>query len=163
MFLKLNPSKFDLIYVSKSSRLIEHLPLIDISSNLSLTPSSTIHNFGFIFDSSLSLILQVKSVAESCFFHFRRIKQLKLLLDSLIFKLLVSSLILSRFNYCNCLYYELPETILHPLTKAFNNAARLFSGTHKFSRLTPTLIATLGALKKRSVFKICVLMFKIKK
>ena len=54
-------------------------------------------------------------------------------------------------------------TTLHPLTKAFNSAARLVSGTHKFSRLTPTLIFLHWlSLKKRSVFKICTLMFKMK-
>ena len=67
MFLKLNPSKFDLIYFSKFSRLIESLPSIDISSYLSLTPSSTIHSLGFTFDSSLSFIPQIKSLAESIF------------------------------------------------------------------------------------------------
>ena len=36
MFLELNPSKLDLIYFSKSSRLIESLPSVNISSNLSL-------------------------------------------------------------------------------------------------------------------------------
>ena len=68
MFLKLNPSKFDLIYFSKSSRLIESLPSIDISSNLSLAPSFTIHSLGFTFDSSLSLLSQIKFVAKSSFF-----------------------------------------------------------------------------------------------
>ena len=110
MFLKLNPSKFDLIYFSKSFRLIESLPSIDILSNLSLAPSSTIHSLGFTFDSSLSLIPHIKSVAKSSFSHIRRIKQLKLFQENPTLKLLVSSLILFRFDYCNSLYYGLPET-----------------------------------------------------
>ena len=134
MFLKLNPSKFDLIYFSKSFRLIESLPSIDISSNRSLTPFSTIHSLGFTFDSSLSLIPQIKSVAKPFFFHLCRIRLLKIFLDNPALKLLVSSLILSRVDYCNTLYYGLPETTLHPLPKASNIAARLVSGTHKFSR-----------------------------
>ena len=93
MFLKLNPSKFDLIYFSKSSRLIKSLPSINISSNLSLAPSSTTHSLGFTFDSSLSLIPQIKSVAKSSFFHLRRIRRQKLSLDNPTLKLLVSSLI----------------------------------------------------------------------
>ena len=84
-------------------------------------------------------------------------------LDNPTLKLLVSSFILSRFDYCNSLYYGLPETTLHPLTKALNSAARLVSGTHKFSRITPALISLHWlSLKKRSVFKICTLLFKIK-
>ena len=65
MLLKLNPSKFDLIYFRKSFRLIESLPSINISVNLSLAPSSTLHRLGFTFDSSLSLTPQIKSLAKS--------------------------------------------------------------------------------------------------
>ena len=74
--------------------------------------SSTIHSLGFTFDSSLSLIPQIKSVAKSFFFHLCRIKQLKPFLDNPALKLIVSSLILSRFDYCNTLDYGLPETTL---------------------------------------------------
>ena len=70
MFLKLNLSKFYLIYFSKAFRLIESLHSIEIPSNLSLTPSSTIHSLGFIFDFSLSLIPQIKSVTKSSFSIF---------------------------------------------------------------------------------------------
>ena len=68
MFLKLNPSTFDLIYFNKSFRLIESSS-INISSNLSIATSSTIHSLGFTFDFSLSLIPQIKFVAGSSFFQ----------------------------------------------------------------------------------------------
>ena len=70
MFLKLNLSKFDLIYFSNSFRLIEFYPSIDISSNPSLALSSTIHILGFIFDFSFSFIPKIKSVAKSFFVIF---------------------------------------------------------------------------------------------
>ena len=92
------------------------------------------------FDSSLILIPQLKTVAKASFFHLCRIKQLKLFLDNPTLKLLISLLILPRFDYCNSLYYRLPETTLHYLTKAFNSAASLVFGTPRFSRLTPTFI-----------------------
>ena len=51
----------------------------------------------------------------------------------------------------------------YTLTKAFNSAACLVSDTHKFSRLTLTLISLDWLpFKKISVFKICTLMFEIK-
>ena len=70
MFLKPNPSKVDLIYFSKSFRLIEFFPSINISSNLSLPPYSNIHSLGFTVDSPLFLIPQIKFVAKSFFFIF---------------------------------------------------------------------------------------------
>ena len=70
MLLKLNPSKFDFIYFSESFRFIKSLPSIDISTYLFLAHSFTIHSLGFIFDFSLSLIPQIKSVAKASFFIF---------------------------------------------------------------------------------------------
>ena len=122
MFLRLNPSKVDLTYFSKHLRLIQFLPAVDISSNLSITSSSTIHSLVFPFDSSLSLVPKIKYVAKSSFFHLQRIQQMKISADNPTFKLLVSSLVLSRFDSS---YYGLPETTLYLLTKAFNNSIRL--------------------------------------
>ena len=70
MFLKLSPSKIELIYFSKSFRLIKFFSSINILFNFSLPPSSTIHSLGFSFDSPLSFIPHIKSVAKSSFFVF---------------------------------------------------------------------------------------------
>ena len=145
MFFKFNFLKFDSIYFSNPFRLLDSLPSIGISTNLSLASPSTIHSLDFTFDSSLSLIPQIIYVAKSFSNHLRHIKRLKIFLDNPTLKLLVSSLILSHFDYSNSLYYGLPETTLHPLTKAFNRAVPLVSGTQKFSLITPTLISTLVA------------------
>ena len=146
MFLKLSPSKFHFIHFSRSSRLILSLPSINISFYLSLVPYSTIHSLGFTFDFSLSLIPQKKFVVKSSFIHLRRIKQLKVFLDNPTFKLLVSSLISSA------LYYGMPGTTLHQLTKAFNSAARLVSGliNSLFKLLSLSLYA--GCLSKKDQF-----------
>ena len=44
-------------------------------------------------------------------------------LDDPSLHLLISALILSRIDYCNSLYYSLPESTLKPLNKVFNFAA----------------------------------------
>ena len=164
MHLKLNPSKFELIYFDKSSKsssfpnLVLHSP-----APLSLLPSSSIHSLGFIFDSNLSLIPQILSVTKSCFFHLPQIRQLLPYLDDPSLQLLVSSLVLSRIDYCNSLYYGLPDTSLNPLYKVFNSAARLVSRTHRFSPTSPSLVLLHWLpLKYKIIFKICLIMFKIK-
>ena len=100
------------------AKFFEFHLLIDILSNFSLTLSTTILSLGFPFDFTIFLIPQIKFLAKSSFFQLCRIKQF---LDKLIFKLVLSSFILFRFDYCNSSYYGLPETSLHPLTKAFNS------------------------------------------
>ena len=164
MCLKLNPDKFELIYFNRSSKSLSRLPSLALPppSSLSITPSSLIRSLGFIFDSNLTLTPQILSVSKSCYFHIRRIKQLLPLLDDPTLQLLVSSLILSRIDYCNSLYYDLPDTTLSPLTKAFNSAARLVSRTSRFSHISPSLVLLHWLpLRYRVIFKICVIMFKI--
>ncbi|ESO00627.1 hypothetical protein HELRODRAFT_192553 [Helobdella robusta] len=48
--------------------------------------------------------------------------------------------VLSRIDYCNSLYYGLPDSILYPLSKAFNSAARLGARAPFFSHLSPYLV-----------------------
>ena len=163
MCLKLNPDKFELIYFTKSSKssLLPSLALPPPSS-LSLVPSPSIRSLGFILDAHLSLSPQILSVTKSCYFHLRRIKQLLPFLDDPTLQLLVSSLVLSRIDYCNSLYFGLPDTTLSPLTKAFNSAARLVARSPKFSSISPFLILLHWLpLRYRVMFKICVIMFKI--
>mgnify|MGYP003535998733 FL=1 len=163
MYLKLNPSKFELIFFNNTRSTIT-FPSLRLSSidSFSLDPSPVIRSLGFLFESNLSLTHQISSVTKSCFFHLRRIKQLLPFLDDPTLQLLVSSLVLSRIDYCNSLYYGLPESTLYPLTKAFNSAARLVSRTSMFCRISPFLVKLHWLpLKYRIIFKICLLMFKI--
>ena len=161
MHLKLNSSKFTFIYLSKSKSLSSSLPLITIS-DLTIYPSSTIRCLGFLLGSSLSFNSQILSVASSCFFHLRRIRQISSYLDDASLKILVCSLVLSRLDYCNFLYINLPKSSLYPLIKPFTSAARLVSHTSKFSHISPSLV-DLHWLPPhfRFSFKICTLIYKI--
>ena len=161
MHLKLNPSKFNFIYLSKSKSLPSSLSPIMLS-NLTIYSFSTIRCLGFLLDSSLSSNPQILSVASSCYFHLRRISQISSYLDNASLKILVCSLVLSRLDYCNSLYFNLLKSTLYLLTKAFNSAARLVSHTPKFSYISPSLV-DLHWLPPhfRFSFKICTLMYKI--
>ena len=72
---------------------------------------------------------------------------------------MVSSLVLSRIDYCNSLYYGLPDTSLNPLYKV--------CCTFRTPRFSPTSRSLVFLhwllLKYRMIFKICLIMFKIKK
>ena len=161
MHLKLNPSKFNFICLSKSKSFPTSLPPI-IISDLTIYPSSTIRCLSFLLDSSLFFNPQILSVASFCFFHLHRIRQISSYLDDASFKILVCSLVLSRLDYCNCLYFNLPKSTLYPLVKAFNSAARLVSHTPKFSHISPSLVALQWLPSHFGFsFKICTFMYKI--
>ena len=160
MSLKLNPSKFELIYFDRVGKLVKNPCNF---SSYSIEPSNQIRSLGFIFDSKLTLSNQILSVTKCCYFHLRRIRQLLPYLDDPSLHLLVSALILSRIDYCNSLYYGLPESTLKPLNKVFNFAARLVSRSPLYHHITPYLILMHWLpIKYRISFKISVNMFKLK-
>ena len=161
MHLKLNLSKFNFIYLSYSKSLPSPLPLI-IISDLTIYSSSLLRCLGFLIDSFLSFNPQILSVASSCFFHLRIIRQISSYPDDASLKLLVCSLVFSRIDYCNSLYFNLPKSTLYPLVKAFNFAARLISHTSKVFHISPSLV-DLHWLPPhfRFSFKIFTFMYKI--
>lgn len=160
MSLKLNPSKFELIYFNRNGNLIQK-PCV-FSTN-TIEPSNYIRSLGFILDSKLTLSNQILSVTKNCYFHLRRIKQLLAYLDDPTLQLLVSAFVLSRIDYCNSLYFNLPDTTLKPLIKVFNYAARLVSRAPLYSHVTPLLHCLHWLpIKYRIIFKICTIMFKLK-
>ena len=75
-------------------------------------------------------------------------------------KKLVHNYIMTRLDYCNSLYYELPAYQLKKLQPVFNRAARLIVGISPRERITPVLIDLHWLpIKARIVFKICVLTY----
>ena len=93
----------------------------------------------------------------------RRIRQLLPYLDDPSLHLFISALILSQIDYCNSLYYGLPESTLKPLNKVFNFAARLVSRSPLYHHITPSFILLHWlSIKYRIIFKISVNMFKLK-
>ena len=75
-------------------------------------------------------------------------------------KKLVHNYIITRLDYCNSLYHELPAYQLKKLQLVFNRAARLIVGTAPRERITPVLIDLHWfQIKARIVFKICVLTY----
>ena len=76
-------------------------------------------------------------------------------------KALVHAMITNRIDYCNSLLCGLPDNSLNKLQRVQNAAARLITGTAKFSHITPVL-RTLHWLpiKQRVQFKMLILVFK---
>ena len=94
---------------------------------------------GVHLDETLSMKEQVTSLCCSSYFHLRKIASIRPYLSDESTAQLVSSLILSRLDYCNSTLSGLPPSSLNRLQKVQNNAARLVLRKRKLDHVTPLL------------------------
>ena len=76
---------------------------------------------------------------------------------------LVHGLVLSKIDFCNSIFYELPDYDLRSMQLLINSAVRLISGLPRFSRehISPFLIELhILPIKARIEYKICLLTHK---
>ena len=133
-FLKLNKSKTKVIEILSScndeSRTISNIQ-IDNSCSLPM-PNDFIKNFGVIFDDRLNLEKHINRVDSTCYANLCNLGRIASKLTKPLKVQLVHSLILSHIDYCHSLVFNLPEYLLHKLTKVLYSAVR--SGASPASR-----------------------------
>ena len=81
----------------------------------------------------------VNKIASACFYHIRRLRQIRHHVSREVLKQLVTSLLLSRLDYCNAILAGLPASTLMPLQRAQNDAARLVLGLDRRSKVITTV------------------------
>jgi len=79
----------------------------------------------------------ITQTCQSCYYQLRRISAVRKYLSTDATSKLVTSLILSRLDYCNSLLAGLPESSIHPLQRIQNSAARLVLRKKKSEHITP--------------------------
>jgi len=97
-----------------------------------------------IFNSSLLLCIlsmqwHVNKVASACFYHIRRLKQIRRLIGPEVTATLMSTFVLSKMDYCNAILAGLPKSTIAPLQRAQNAAARLIGLVAPRNHVTSTL------------------------
>ena len=119
-------------------------------------------NLGVIFDSDLSYKQHISNLCRCSFLNLRMVSRIRNLLDMDTAEMLVCSLVTSRLDYCNSLFFGLPDSTLQKLQLVQNSIARLVvPGTKKFDHISPILkYLHWLPIKKRIDFKIAVLTYK---
>ena len=137
--LKLNEEKTELLVVGDRTRLsqVNKEPL---TFGPNAVPFQTSAKYlGVHLDETLSMREQVTSLCRSSYFHLRKISSIRPYLWDESTAQLVSSLILSRLDYCNSILSGLPSCSLNRLQNVQNNAARLVLRKRKSDHVTPLL------------------------
>ena len=138
--LTLNPSKTEFMFIGLPQQLSNiHSPSLSLLPAHPILPCSSAHHLGFVFDSSLSFSQQIFKLSSFCHYHIRDLRRICNFLDHKTAATIATSLVHSRLDYCNSLYYSLPASQLHCLQHIQNALARAVSRTHLHSPISPVL------------------------
>ena len=141
MKLKLNFSKTNAVIFSpkhKRESMKTRFGSLQLDG-ATIQPTTEVKILGVIFDSALSFGPQIDSVVRSCNFALHNLQVAR---EYLPHDLLVASVtqdVLSRIDYCNALYLNLPKYQLYRLQKLINRAARLVHKLPRRAHVTPSL------------------------
>ena len=118
-------------------------------------------NLGVTFDCELGVNMHVNNITRSCFYQLRQLRSVRRSLSTDAAKTLVHSLISSRVDYCNSIFYGATDVVVRRLQSVPNAAARLISKRRKFDHITPVLRDQLHWLpiRHRIDFKISVFVY----
>ena len=90
-----------------------------------------------IFDDKLSMKQQVSKICQSAYLELRRISSIRHVLTVEATKTLVTSLVLSRLEFCNSLLSGIPQQLIDKLQKVQNCSARLIFKKSKCTHVSP--------------------------
>ena len=134
---KLIASQTELIWFTRRIKNDNDLA-VQIDKDCCIQPSDVVRDLGVLFDNTLSMTNHISSVTISCFFHLRRIRQIKCSFNEKYLRTLFQALVISRLDYCNAILINLPDTTLHPYTTILHSAARLVKSLKpRDHRITP--------------------------
>ena len=135
--LSANPNKTE--YILFNSRNINpQVYNINLDSDVICSGYSA-KNLGVLFQSDMSLDDHISSIIESCFVQLRDFRHICPLISKTVAITLTNSFIHSRLNYCNSLFYGLPNYSINHLQKVQNSAARIVTRSVCSSHITPVL------------------------
>jgi len=139
-FLSLNPSKTEFLLIGLPQQLAKiDRPVLLLPDNSTITPVTNARNLGVLFDSNLSFKKHINNVTKACFYHCRDLRRIRSTLDFETARTIATSLVHSKLDYCNSLYYRLPLSQLNKLQVIQNSLARAVTKTPRYCHISPVL------------------------
>jgi len=109
--------------------------------------------------SQLSMQGHILKTTQTCFFHLRRLRQVRRLLGRDVTANLVCAFVLSRLDYGNALLAGLPYSTIAPLQRVINAAVRLVYGLRSRDHVTAAAIELHWLpIEARIQYKLCLLV-----
>src|SRR2546425_6754020 len=163
--LSVNPNKTEYLLIGTQQ---QHSKIVDFLLSFygtALVPVSSARNVGVVFQSDLSFDKNIFNVCHSCFCHIRQIRQIRPSLDLNSSIQLANTLVSSKLDYFNSLFYGLPDTSIKRFKRVQNCLARvIFPVVKRSDHITPTLVKRQWLpIHKRIKFNIATITFKVLK
>ena len=163
--LSVNPNKTEYLLIGTQQ---QRSKITDSSLSFhgtALVPVSSARNLGVVFESDLSFDQHISNVCRSSFYHIRQLRQIRPSLDLNSSIQLANALVSSKLDYCNSLFYGLPDTSIKRLQRVQNSLARvIFPSLKRSDHITPALVKLHWLpIHKRIKFKIATITFKVLK
>ena len=162
--LQLNAGKTELIWFgsrTNNKRLSGNDLSIKIGSE-TIKPVRCVRDLGVYLDDELSMKQHINTIARSCFYHLRRLRQIRRRAGQEVTVRLVLALVMSRIDFCNALFAGLPVSTIAPLQRVQNAAARLVLQLGPRDHITQGLRQLHWLpIHARVLYKLCVLMYDV--
>ena len=162
--LKLNMGKTEIMMLGSASNLSDMNFGDDVKfGELNIKLNSKVRDLGVVLDENLLSKNQIMSSKRKAIGGLINIAKISPYIDKNLRTQLVHSLVLSQLDFCNSLYYGLPNSDLNTFQMIINSAARVIECLPRFSRVSITPICIqlhFLPLKARIIYKICLLAYK---
>jgi hypothetical protein len=159
--LKLNDAKTEVLIVTKKAQLPLTKQIRVQIGEEKIAPSPVAGNLGAKLDQTMSMRQQVNSVTSRMYYNIRRIAMIKRHLTYDTTVKVINATVTSHLDYHNGLLLGLPDSHLHKLQVAQNNAARLLTGTPHREHIKPVLYHLHWLpVRQRISFKVMVTIHK---
>ena len=159
--LKLNEGKTEVLLIGAKQNVQVYNDVNSVLiGNNRFELKDSVKDLGLRIDKGLTLNEQINNIVKVACYSLKNIAFIRKYLDEASLKKLVHNLVMSRLDYCNSLYYNLPVYQLRKIQMVMNRAARLIGGVSPRERITPILIELHWLLiKARMIYKICLLTY----
>ena len=158
--LGINDTKTDFTVINGPRRKTLDIPSLRVGE-ADIMSSTCIKALGVHIDNTLSMKKQVNEVSRASFAKLSNMYKIRKCITEDGAKTMVLTMITSGLDYCNSLYYGLPDCLLEKLYCVQKSAARLITLTGKYEHITPVFIALHWLpIKERCEFKILLLTYK---
>jgi hypothetical protein len=163
--LNLNVSKTEALWFGTTAQL-RKVPKCDGTIRVggrAVEPVYVVRDLGVYVDTELTMQEHVSRKARACFFHIRRLRTVRRELGRQVTARLVSTLILSRLDYCNAVLAGLSASTLAPLHCVLNVAARLVLELGPRDHVSAALRELHWLpIRKRIDYKLCLLAHNVR-